>query len=154
MITVVSWNIAKRQAPWRQLLDMDADIALLQEAVPPDDAAELPLDVGPQESWDSHSWNRHRRPSALYDRWPMVVRLSDRVDVEWFTQVGPIGWPQTGRDRRQRHRHDYSGSGHAARRVDSAFHRRLHVRQMGRSTSERQHFSERVRRRFGAPHHI
>lgn len=24
----------------------------------------------------------------------MVVRLSERVDVEWFTQVGPIGWPK------------------------------------------------------------
>ena len=93
-ITIVSWNIAKRRTPWRQLLEMDADIALLQEAVPPDDVAGLPLDVGPRESWDSHSWNRHRRPSALYDRWPMVVRLSDRVDVEWFTQVGPIGWPK------------------------------------------------------------
>ena len=26
----------------------------------------------------------------LYDRWPMVVRLSDRVEVEWFKQVSPI----------------------------------------------------------------
>ena len=24
----------------------------------------------------------------------MVVRLSDRVDIEWFKQVGPIGWPE------------------------------------------------------------
>lgn len=29
---VVSWNIAKRWEPWRQLVDMGADIALLQEA--------------------------------------------------------------------------------------------------------------------------
>ena len=26
----------------------------------------------------------------LYDRWPMVVKLSDRVEVEWFKQVSPI----------------------------------------------------------------
>ena len=85
---------------------MNADVALLQEATPPPDdvmrqrdaalpATEngVPLDAGPQESWDSHSWNSdwwHGRWSALYDRWPMVVRLSDRVDVEWFKQIGPV----------------------------------------------------------------
>ena len=107
-ITVVSWNIAKRGEPWRQLLQMDADVALLQEATPPpDDVVRLrggtlqpayesgPLDIGPQASWDSHSWNSdwwRGRSNALLDRWPMVVRLSDRVNVEWFKQVGPIGW--------------------------------------------------------------
>ena len=53
-----------------------------------------PLDTGPREAWDSHSWNSNwwrGRWRALYDRWPMVVRLSDRVDVEWFKQVGPTG---------------------------------------------------------------
>ena len=30
--TVVSWNIAKSHEPWRQLLQMGADIALLQGA--------------------------------------------------------------------------------------------------------------------------
>ena len=41
-ITVVSWNIATRHEPWRQLLAMDADVALLQEAAPPpDDVARL-----------------------------------------------------------------------------------------------------------------
>ena len=109
-ITVVSWTIATRHEPWRQLLAMDADVALLQEAAPPpDDVARLrdatlppadhsgPLDIGPREAWDSHSWNSdwwRGRWSALYDRWPMVVRLSDRVDVEWFKQVGPTGWPE------------------------------------------------------------
>ena len=41
--TVVSWNIAKSHEPWRQLLQMGADIALLQEAgpVPPDVAGEV-----------------------------------------------------------------------------------------------------------------
>ncbi len=91
-VTVVSWNIAKRSKPWRQLLQMDADIALLQEASPPpDDVAPL-VDIGPQESWDSHSWNA-KEAGYLFDRWPMVVRLSDRVDIEWFRQVGPISEP-------------------------------------------------------------
>ena len=90
-VTVVSWNIATRREPWRQLLRMDADIALLQEATPPpDDVARLRdatlpsadhsrrLEIGPQKSWDSHSWNAGEA-GTLYDRWPMVVRLSDRV---------------------------------------------------------------------------
>ena len=98
-IKVVSWNIATRIDPWKELVAMGADVALLQEARrPPAEVAGL-VDIGPQESWDSHSWNsdwwRGRWP-ALFDRWPMVVRLSDRVDVEWFTQVSPDGWP--GRD--------------------------------------------------------
>ena len=109
-IKVVSWNIATMINPWRELLAMDADVALLQEArrppadvlgqrdsaLQPGENAGLP-DIGPQESWDSHSWNsewwRERGWPALYDRWPMVVRLSDRVDVEWFTQVSPDGSP-------------------------------------------------------------
>ena len=32
MTTVVSWKIAKREQPWNELLKMDADVALLQEA--------------------------------------------------------------------------------------------------------------------------
>ncbi len=106
IIKVVSWNIRKSHAPWRQLLDMDVDVALLQEAAePPEDVVRIrkgelppsegagPLDIGPREAWDSHSWNSdwwRGRWKALYDRWPMVVRLSDRVDVEWFKQVGPM----------------------------------------------------------------
>ena len=92
--TVVSWNIDKGHEPWRQLLQMDADIALLQEvgSVPTDVAGEV--DTGPVEHWDSHVWNSRwfeGRFKKLYDRWPMVVKLSDRVEVEWFKQVSPIG---------------------------------------------------------------
>lgn len=94
-IRVVSWNVAKRHAPWRELVEMDVDVALLQEAGNyPADVADR-VDTGPPESWDSHRWNsdwwqgRFRR---LFDRWPKIVKLSDRVDVEWFRQVSPIGW--------------------------------------------------------------
>ncbi len=109
-LTVVSWNIARRREPWHQLLQMDADVALLQEAVPPPDDlvalqdATLPpvkepshLNIGPREAWDSHSWNSdwwRERGFPLFDRWPMVVKLSDRVEIEWFKQVGPTGWPE------------------------------------------------------------
>ena len=97
--TVVSWNIAKSHEPWRQLSQMDADIALLQEAGPvsPDVAGEV--DTGPVEHWDWHVWNSRwyeGRFNDPYDRWPMVVKLSDRVEVEWFKQVSPISAPAEG----------------------------------------------------------
>ena len=93
MIRIVSWNIAKQHQPWRELAAMDADIALVQEGgQPPDDVNGV--EIGPKESYDSHHWNsdwwKGRGWPALYDRWPMVVKLSDRVDVEWFKQVTPI----------------------------------------------------------------
>ena len=84
MIRLVSWNIGKRERPWRVLNAMahreKVDVALLQEAgSPPGDLADMiPAD-------DDVFWNRH-----LYDRWPLVVRLSDRVKVENFRQVQPI----------------------------------------------------------------
>ena len=91
--TVVSWNIAKRREPWRHLVEMGADVALLQEAgkVPTDVADRV--DTGPVDHWDSHVWNSgwyRDRFHKLFDRWPMVVKLSDRVEVEWFKQVSPI----------------------------------------------------------------
>ncbi len=92
-LTLVSWNIAKRHEPWRQLLQMDADVALLQEASsPPSDVASR-VDTGPEEHWNSHAWNSRwyeGRFEKLFDRWPMVVKLSNRVKVEWFKQVSPI----------------------------------------------------------------
>ena len=95
--TVVSWNIAKRHKPWRQLVEMGADVALLQEAgEPPADVAGR-VDIGPREHWDSHVWNsewwKGRDWRDLFDRWAMVVKLSDRVEVEWFKQISPISWP-------------------------------------------------------------
>ena len=90
MIRIVSWNIAKRWEPWRELAEMarqgEVDVALLQEAGnPPTDLAH-PVPYGSDEFWRSHL--HEGRP--IYDRWPLVVRLSDRVDVEWFRAVPPI----------------------------------------------------------------
>ena len=91
--TVVCWNIAKRHNAWRELVQMDADVALLQEAgrYPADVASKV--EIGPREHWDSHCWNSEwygDRFPHLLERWPMVVKLSDRVEVEWFKQVSPI----------------------------------------------------------------
>ena len=83
MIRVVSWNIGRRMKPWHELAQMaergEADVALLQEAgTPPGDLVHLL----PEE--DEVFWNRH-----LYDRWCLVVGLSERVRVESFRQVPP-----------------------------------------------------------------
>ena len=93
-VRVVSWNINRWHEPWRQLISMDADVALLQEAgLRPADVADS-VDTGPDEHWDSHVWNSRwweGRSKNLSDSWPKVVKLSDRVEVEWFKQIGPIG---------------------------------------------------------------
>ena len=90
---VICWNIAGRHAPLRQLADMGADVALLQETKSiPDDVAKK-VDIGAKAHWDSHVWNsdsRKNRPKRLFDRWPMVVKLSDRVRVDWFNQISPV----------------------------------------------------------------
>lgn len=99
MIKVVSWNIAKRQQPWRELLGMDADVALLQEAGDPPWDLRNEIEAGPWESYDSHVLytNEYRRywPN-LFDRWCRVVKLSDRVEVEWLKQFPPVAGPPEG----------------------------------------------------------
>ena len=84
MIKVVSWNIKKSVDPCHGRVLMtkngEADLALLQEAGgPPGDLVHL------VEYDDAVFWNRQ-----LYDRWPLVVRLSDRIKVEHYRQVPPI----------------------------------------------------------------
>lgn len=84
MVKVICWNIAAQlKEVWDELFDMGADVALLQEVkpIPP----ELPesVEFDPQNLWDP--WDKE-----LFDRWPTVVRLSNRVEVEWFRRVLPI----------------------------------------------------------------
>ena len=82
MVRVVNWNINRQKKPWRELVRMAdegaADLALLQEAGSPPEDCRLEYDDG--VFWDRGS----------YDRWPLVVKLSDRVTVEPFRQVAPI----------------------------------------------------------------
>ena len=91
MTKIVCWNMDKRKEPWCQLLKLDADVALLQEALmpPPDEASHLIADI-PRAHWDSHVCFREGRFKSLFDRWTMVVKLSDRVEVDWFSLVAPI----------------------------------------------------------------
>ena len=85
MIRVVSWNIGRRTEPWRELVQMacegNADLALLQEAGSPPGGL-----VDRIEYVDRVFWNRQ-----LYDRWPLVVKLSDRITVKPYRHVPPTG---------------------------------------------------------------
>ena len=77
MVRIVCWNIAKRLAPWNELLQMGADVALLQEADPV--MAPTSVETSPYLPETTYG----------YDRWPLVVKLSDNVKVEWFKPVNP-----------------------------------------------------------------
>ena len=83
---IVCWNIAHRHAAWRFLLSCGADIALLQETVlPPEDVAgRVEVDPAP-----FHDADGRRIPRAA------IVKLSDRVQVEWLEPV-PIAEAQAG----------------------------------------------------------
>ncbi len=83
MTRVVCWNINAQLKPWQELFRMNADVALLQEvkAIP----RELPEDVAIPPNSSGEPWE-----ADLYDRWPLVVKLSNRVEVEWFRRVLPI----------------------------------------------------------------
>jgi endonuclease/exonuclease/phosphatase family metal-dependent hydrolase len=73
-VKLTSWNIGGRQEPWRQLLDTDADIALLQEAGPP------PGDVASKVDIDDAPWRIAGVGREKVGR-TAVVGLSDRVTL-------------------------------------------------------------------------
>jgi len=77
MVKLISWNIARRDEAWRYLLDIDADIALLQEAAAPpaDVARRLDVDPAPWRTCGA-GLNRPWRAAA--------VNLSNRVGVQWL----------------------------------------------------------------------
>ena len=83
MTKIVCWNIRKSKAPWDELLAMDADVGLIQEAgkIPPDIRSRI--DTGSNTTSDQWYYLDD------FDRWPLVVKLSDRVKVEWFKRVVP-----------------------------------------------------------------
>ena len=92
MTTVVCWNmkwLKRKGDPWRRLVEMGADVALLQEVCGvPGDVADR-VDVGPvveRGAWDP----RESAGEFSGRRWPKIAKLSNRVKVEWFKPVIPI----------------------------------------------------------------
>ena len=88
-MNIISWNMARKHAPWRCLLDMDIDLALLQEAGrPPPDVAER-IQADPAIEIDPAPWAASERGSRVKSR-TAIAALSDRASVEWLT-AKPIG---------------------------------------------------------------
>jgi len=82
-LRIVSWNIEHEPEHWRKVLDLDADIALLQEAPQPSGSIARKVNAG-NEPWvtkdsEDHKWPRKFRTA--------VARISDRVNVEWIECV-------------------------------------------------------------------
>ena len=78
MLKILCWNIAHRHAAWRCLADSGMDVALLQEAgAPPEDVADR-LDVDPEPFRDGEGRAISRTS---------IVRLSDRVSIDWLKPV-------------------------------------------------------------------
>ncbi len=78
MLKILTWNIAQREDAWRFLVDTDADIALLQEAIEP------PADVAGMVEINPGPW---RTVGAGVNRpWrAAIVNLSNRAEVEWLS---------------------------------------------------------------------
>ena len=94
---LVCWNVNTSEAPLRKLAEMGADVGLLQEVKGNPAEIDKRIRVGDPRHWDSQYWNSSTyqdRGEHLYDRWPMVVRLSGRVQVDWFKQVNPISYTE------------------------------------------------------------
>lgn len=76
-VRIVSWNMNHSLAPWQELVGMEADIALLQEACRP------PWEVARRIEVDSASW--HTPGTDFMMMWrTAVVGLSDRARLEWI----------------------------------------------------------------------
>ena len=79
ILRIISWNLNQKKAAWEQLVDTDADIALVQEARRP------PKTVSESVRVDSAPWGT--AGLGLSRPWrTAVVKLSDEVEIEWFDQ--------------------------------------------------------------------
>ncbi len=76
-LRIVSWNIAHRIEPWNRLVELGADVALLQEAAKPPPNVEDRISVNPGP-WLTAGADADRPWRAA------VARLSNRVKVEWI----------------------------------------------------------------------
>ena len=75
-IRIVSWNINTCLKAWGELVDMGVDVGLIQElkGIPNDIRSQITVGTEPDLG-------------DRYDRWPLVVSLSDRVVVDHLEPV-------------------------------------------------------------------
>ena len=72
---IISWNINARPDLWSDVLDLPADVALLQEAPEPPDSLSNSVEIDPSP-WFTLRASRPWKAA--------IVKLSDRVKVEWL----------------------------------------------------------------------
>ena len=67
MVKIVDWNIGFTRQPWRELVEMDADVALLQETCnPPQNVADQ-VQLSPYAHWLGEEYPlRSLIPARLY----------------------------------------------------------------------------------------
>jgi hypothetical protein len=80
MIKLLSWNIAHRPELWRILLEMDVDIALVQEACEP------PPEIAERIRVDTEPWRTEGAGLKRFWR-TAVVCLNPQMDVQWHTAL-------------------------------------------------------------------
>jgi hypothetical protein len=76
MIKAISWNIAHRPVLWNDVLALDADVALLQEAPEP------PQEIAARTKTDLQPW-RTEGGSTKCNWRAAVVKLDSRVQATW-----------------------------------------------------------------------
>lgn len=80
---IISWNMAHKHESWRYLLDLDVDLALLQEAGrPPPDVAER-IQADPAIEIDAAPWETMIVGGRAGFR-TAIVKLSNRIEVDWI----------------------------------------------------------------------
>src|SRR5438105_13106904 len=91
LLKLVSWNINRSMEPWRVLIDADADVALLQEAIqPPADVASR-FDVG-FEPWQTDGTGRKYAYRTALVRLNPRIQLT-RIQTAPFTTAEPTELP-------------------------------------------------------------
>ena len=100
---IISWNMKQKHDSWRRLLEMDIDLALLQEArKPPPDVAEQ-IQANTAIEIDSAPWQTTTAGGRTSFR-TAIAKLSDRIEVEWIEAKSPgtadsrdlvVSWPGT-----------------------------------------------------------
>jgi len=76
-VKIVSWNINRQGGAWKELLDSEYDIALIQEATPPPQGLIEEFRINPGE-WRTAGITKRRWRTA-------IVRLSDKIDIDWIS---------------------------------------------------------------------
>ena len=148
VVRIVSWNTGQGSVPptdseevWSWLLDMDADLALLQEARQPPEWAMRhaqergnPIECDPGGEDMGGSGPAPWKIAGYSKKWrSTVVRLSDQVRLDWLPWKS-FATTEFGQFRVSRHDRRRASSADSER-FFRAVHRRVDVRSVGGSPS-------------------